>query len=132
MSKKATVISGLALLAAGVSLVLTIQEKKRNQKRSAATCDYIKNEFEAAVKAAADYTKNGVDEAKEFAKKAVAKTVKRIEDLEAGVIPDFEEARRAAESVNDFNRELSNLLNFDPMEAIRKEQQQAHTGGENK
>jgi hypothetical protein len=39
----AIIMSGLALLAATVCLILLIQEKKRNQKRNAALIDYVDN-----------------------------------------------------------------------------------------
>jgi hypothetical protein len=122
MSKKATVMSGLALLAAGVSLALTIQETKRNQKRSAATCDYVENEYNAAIRAAKEYTDNQFTKAKEAAKKLVQEVSDRVKDLEDGVIPNHEDAKRAAESLNDFNRGIASIMGFDPFEAIQKEQ----------
>ena len=83
----ATVLSGLALLAASMALVLVIQEKKRNQKRSAATCDYVENECNAAIKASMKYTDNGF---KELALK--------LKDLEDGIVPNYEDAKRAADA----------------------------------
>lgn len=91
----ATVMSGLALLAASISLVLTICEKKRNQKRNAALCNLIE------------------EQRKELSA--------RIKNLEDGVVPDHEAARKAAESLNDFNRGIASIMGFDPYEVLRSE-----------
>lgn len=93
------IFSGLALLAATVSLILTIQEKKRNKKRNAAALRYTD----------------------ETVKDHIAKLESRIEKLEQGITPDYERAKAAANAVNDFNRGITNILNFDPLEALRKE-----------
>ena len=54
----------------------------------------------------------------------------RVEALEHGVVPDFEEAKRAAEAVNDFNRGLSAIMNFDPIaEAKRARNEENAKGG---
>lgn len=113
------ILSGLALLAAIACLVLTIWEKKRSEKRNAALLRYIEKECKAVSTAAGVY-----------ADECDKKIYERIEKLEKGIVPDFEEARAAAEAVNDFNRGISNLLNFDPMEAIRAEREREKTGGE--
>ena len=122
MSKKATVMSGLALLAAGVSLALTIREKKRNQKRNAANCDYIENTYNAAIRESKEYTDKQFAKVKESAKKLVQEVSDRVKDLEDGVIPNHEDAKLAAESLNDFNRGIASIMGFDPFEAIQKEQ----------
>ena len=115
----ATVLSGLALLAASMALVLVIQEKKRNQKRSAATCDYVENECNAAIKASMKYTD------KTF--KVMEDKVKNLED---GIVPSYEDAKRAADSLNDFNRGIASIMGFDPFEALQKEQARSRTGVE--
>lgn len=43
-----------------------------------------------------------------------------VEKLKKGVIPDYEEACAAVRSVNDFNRGLSAIMNFDPMAAAKR------------
>lgn len=54
----------------------------------------------------------------------------RVEALEHGVVPDFEEAKKAAEAVNDFNKGLSAIMNFDPMaEAKRARNEENAKGG---
>jgi hypothetical protein len=45
-------------------------------------------------------------------------------------VPDFEEAKQAARAVDDFNKGLSNILGFDPMESLQRERQKAQLGGE--
>ena len=115
----ATVMSGLALLAASIALVLVIQEKKRNQKRSAATCDYIEKECDFTLQASMKYTDSGY---KELARK--------IKDLEEGIIPSYEDAKRAADSLNDFNKGIASIMGFDPFEALQKEQARSRTGVE--
>jgi hypothetical protein len=115
----ATVLSGLALLAASMALVLVIQEKKRNQKRSAATADYVAVEASAALR-----------EAMEALKRFEEACEKRFHDLEVGLIPDHEEAKKAVQSLNDFNRGISSIMGFDPYEALRKENQLIKTEGD--
>lgn len=112
----ATVISGLALLAATICIILLVQEKKRNQKRSAATADYIEAEVTHAFL-----------ETNEKIESLRVETEKRISDLESGVIPDHEEAKRAVQSLNDFNRGISSIMGFDPYEALKRENQLVQT-----
>lgn len=99
----ATIMSGLALLAAAVCFGLLMQEKKRSQKRNTALCELMEQERKAL---ATDF----------------AKLAQRVHDLEDGIIPDYEEAKKAADAMNDFNRGISNIWNFDPMGVMRKEQ----------
>lgn len=61
------------------------------------------------------YTDNAVKEATELSRKALSKA----EAMEKGIVPDYEEAKAAANSLNDFNRGISNLLGFDPMESLK-------------
>lgn len=55
----------------------------------------------------------------------------RIRKLEDGVIPNYEEARKAAKAVDDFNIGLSAIMNFDPMAAAKKarDEKSAKGGG---
>lgn len=52
---------------------------------------------------------------------------KDVSDLKAGSVADFEEAKKAAEAVNDFNRGIAALLNYDPMEALHKDDKRRET-----
>ena len=51
-------------------------------------------------------------------------TEMRVEDLENGIIPDFEQAKEAVKSVNDFNKGISAIMGYDPFEARRKAQEE--------
>ena len=95
------IMSGLALLAV---VAMAIGEKKRSQKRNAAVIHYVDAQAEALRK--------------------------QIKKLEAGVIPDYEEARKAVDAVNDFNRGISSILGFDPYAAYQKEKQKDRSGGD--
>mgnify|MGYP007048168298 CR=1 FL=1 len=54
----------------------------------------------------------------------------RVSVLEQGLAPDYEAAKEAIKSVNDFNRGISGILGFDPMEAVKKSRQNERMGGE--
>lgn len=54
----------------------------------------------------------------------------RVSVLEQGLAPDYEAAKEAVKSVNDFNRGISGILGFDPMEAAKKSRQNERMGGE--
>lgn len=157
-----TILSGLALLAVTVNLILTIVEKKRDKKRRAAFetwkqafSDYIDAEkyniTEQSMKADAvlrdrlDFQKSELLDFKRILGKqdkdisdcfkkldAILEDMesmkKRLVDLEHGVVPDFEEALAAKNAVDEFSRGLSSILNYDPVEAYRKKQQQEKYG----
>lgn len=53
----------------------------------------------------------------------------RIRKLEDGVVPNYEEARKAAKAVDDFNIGLSAIMNFDPMAAARKARDERNAKG---
>ena len=53
-----------------------------------------------------------------------------VEKLEKGVVPDFEQAKAAANAVNDFNNGISNILGFDPMTALAEAQKKERYGDE--
>ena len=56
--------------------------------------------------------------------KAVQANKNRIEDLEQGVVPDFETAQKAVNAVNDINKGIAGILGFDPLEAMKKGRQE--------
>ena len=109
------IISGLALLAATVCLVLLVQEKKHNAKRNAAALQFSESLW---------------NQAKEEIAENIGKLNDRVGALESGAVPDYEEQRKAAKAVNDFARGLSGILGFDPMEALRKERNKNLRGTE--
>lgn len=55
--------------------------------------------------------------------------VDRVSRLESGMVPDFEAAKAAVKSVNDFNSGLSAILNFDPMAAAKQQRSERTTAG---
>lgn len=114
----AIVLSSLALLTATAALVLTICEEKRSLKRNTAL----------AIQLGSDITGKAEGLKKQFAT-VLEDQSKRIEDLEKGVVPDYEKAKEAAKAVNDFNAGISGILGFDPHEALRK-QRNDNFGGE--
>lgn len=110
MQMIALVMSGLALLAASVSLLMSVIEKKRSKKRNAAMLDYVTATVNRGIQS------SGFDS--------------RIQKLEQGITPDYEQAKAAANAVNDFNRGITNILGFDPVSALKKEQQRERIGGD--
>ncbi|MGM9587242.1 MAG: hypothetical protein ACI3VA_07145 [Candidatus Limivicinus sp.] len=127
------ILSGLALLAASVSLIFTIQEKKRSQKRNAAMLDYTERKFEYYWDQVNQKCIDTLREASESISEinvTLSNMGAKIQDLERGITPDYEQAKAAANAVNDFNRGISNILGFDPMAAVRKQREQERVGGE--
>lgn len=122
MEMIALIVSGLALLAAGVCLCLLMQEKKRNQERNAAMLDFVQAECNAVSKAAGAYTD-------EMCRKTMLEISSRVESLEKGIIPDYEKATAAVAAVNDFNQGISNLLNYDPVSALAAQREKERQGG---
>ena len=119
MEMIALIVSGLALLAAGVCLYLLMQEKKRNQERNAAEKD-LRGQIDWCIGAIGDETARRVD--------VCNKLVERIANLESGVIPDYEKATAAVIAVNDFNQGISNLLNYDPVSALAAQREKERQG----
>lgn len=104
------ILSGLALLAASVSFLMSVIEKKRSKKRNAAMLDYVTATVNSGIQS------SGFDS--------------RIQKLEQEITPDYEQAKAAANAVNDFNRGITNILGFDPVSALKKEQQRERLGGD--
>lgn len=115
------ILSGLALLAASVCLILLIQEKKRNQKRNTTALQYA----DAAAQKVLALAKSEAHTAAEAAyKNACEQFEKRVSDLEKGISPDYNEALAAKQAVDDFNMGISAILNFDPMAAMKKSREE--------
>lgn len=121
----AIVLSSLALLAATAALVLTIREGKRSQKRNTALAIQLKSD----IIAAAESTKKQFDAALEEQSGRIDKLAQSVDNLERGIVPDFEKAKEAAKAVNDFHAGISGILGFDPHEVLRK-QRSENFGGE--
>jgi hypothetical protein len=131
------IMSGLALLAAVLCLILLRREKKRNQKRNADLTNLIKAECNV-VKGELILYFNGSMEKMEASNRIMFATVtdkqaeqtEKIEKLEKGIVPDYEEALAAKNSVDDFNRGLSAIMGYDPIEIARKAREEKMYGGE--
>lgn len=61
---------------------------------------------------------------------SLRKLSNRVGVLEQGLVPDYEAAKEAVKSVNDFNLGISGILGFDPLEAAKKSRQAERMGGE--
>ena len=144
------ILSSFALLAAAVSLAIALKEKKRNQKLKADITNYIEYECNAVkddicfhaetYSAKLEGLAKGVrhkstelDELKEYFSEQSTKIDKistKVDNLEKGIVPDYNEALKAKESVDMFNEGISNLLNYDPVDAAKKLRKQAMFGAE--
>ena len=134
------ILSGLALLAATANLVLTIQEKKRNQKQNAAALHYVDETVKETetgmweeLNRRFDETNGKLDELSESVAsydEEIPAMKKNLQDLMQGIVPDFEEAVKAASAVDNLSTYISNMLNFDPLEEARKARLRRRDGGE--
>ena len=120
------IMSGLALLAATVSLFISVREKKRNQKRNADMCNYV----EAVERDVKDDLWLQRDKLSAKIDIEVDKLSTKVDKLEQGIVPDYQEALAAKNSVDEFNRGLSAIMGYDPMEVARKAREERHYGGE--
>lgn len=125
MEMIALILSGLALLAASVCLGLIVRNEKRSKKRNAALVHYADSAAEKRLKQAESYTDASVRVACKNMEQAVTE---RIEKLEKGIVPDYEQAKAAANAVNDFSQGITNILGFDPMEALKAERTKKEAG----
>lgn len=55
--------------------------------------------------------------------------LRRVENLEKGIVPDFEQAKAAAQAVDNFNAGLSGILGFDPIETARRQRKERNAEG---
>ena len=54
----------------------------------------------------------------------------KVDKLEQGIVPDYQEALAVKNSVDEFNRGLSAIMGYDPMEIARKTRENRQYGGE--
>ena len=158
------IMSGLALLAATVSLIITLCEKKRSQKRNTDIFNYVEYECKAVkdviclhaetysaklegLARCVRHKSTELDELKgwfneqstkidnlstkvDILRKDIEDQSTKVDNLEKGIIPDYQEALAAKNSVDEFNRGLSAIMGYDPMEVARKAREERHYGGE--
>lgn len=108
----AIILSSLALLAATGNAILTLRERKHSQERNAAQMQYADSVGREAVEKAASA-------AEERISNFIDNTMQRLDDLEKGVVPDFEKAKAAANAVNDFSSGITGILGYDPFDALK-------------
>lgn len=115
------IMSGLALLAAVTGLTMAVVNEKRSKKRNAALISYIDTTAQQRANEAALAAGQYVDKEAEKLKERIAK-------LEQGITPDYEQAKAAANAVNDFSKGISNILGFDPMEVLKTDRRKREQG----
>jgi hypothetical protein len=118
------ILSGLALLAASVSLILIIREKKRNEERNVAferykksTTFYIDKTFAAVL-----------EEAKRHTEEVVCKKVGPVLEKVESIGDDLMDANSSFQ--DQLGKTLGNIMAFDPLAAQRKARNRAMGMGE--
>lgn len=139
------ILSVLALLIAGSALILMLKERQRNHARAEESrngnkafrkilMEYVAKEISEATSGVTAGMKDSIDNVNS----RIDKTNKalrmvngrakdnsgRIEKLEHGCVPDFEEALRAVSAMNDMNSGIANIFGFDPLDALKKSRQE--------
>lgn len=130
-------LTALAVVLAGAALILVVQERRHNREFVSAVDQRFKGMAKVnkeSKTALLQYVDQGDKKAKERIDKAFValkavnerakKNTKHIEDLEQGVVPDYEVARKAVDEVNKFNEGIAGILGFDPLEAMKKSRQE--------
>lgn len=67
---------------------------------------------------------NKINAKAQEAKEAAGKNAAHIDELEKGLVPDFEMARKAVDEVNNFNAGIAGILGFDPLQTVKKRRQE--------
>ena len=136
------ILAIIACVVSDVALILMIKERQSRQQESKSMrkkfADYVQMEVGAVyarvneVDAKADRNVKAIRAVNSKAEgilKEVKKERLRIEDLEQGVVPDFEAARKAVDAVNDVNKGIAGILNYDPLEALKASRQEGVVSG---
>lgn len=130
-------LAALAVVLAGAALTLVLQERRYNREFAAAVDQRFKGMAKVnkeSKTALLQYVDEGDKKANARIDKAYValkavndrskKNTNRISDLEQGVVPDYESARKAADEFNKFNEGIAGILGFDPLEAMKKSRQE--------
>lgn len=119
MEMIALMLSGLALLAAGVCLCLLMREKKRNQERKAVLLDFIHAEVKAAVNEAVKAADS--PERMEAVRKAA-------EEIVAQAVDNVCEKISGAYTGNNFGLGINSIMNYDPHAALAVQRERERQG----
>ena len=119
------VLSGLALLAACASIFMAKRNEKRSKERNAALVRYA-GDLDTYCR---QYAKRKSEELASELRGEIDLLKGKVDSLASGIVPDYEQAKAAANAVNDFSKGISNILGFDPMEALKKQREQDEVGG---
>lgn len=122
------VISSLALLAATVSVIITVMERKRNQERNAAMLQYVDKSIGRAIKELGDCAQRFEADKISYMREIENQVIPRIEALENGAVPDYEKAKEAANAVNNFNAGITGILGYDPYSALQAQRDRENRG----
>lgn len=68
--------------------------------------------------------RNRADALQNALKGAIDNQNQRITDLEKGIVPDYEAAKKANKELTDFSKGISALLSFDPYAALHKDDEE--------
>lgn len=123
------ILSGLALLAAVLCLILIFREKKRNEKRNAAALQYTDTTVQKIITEMGAQHTEAMTTLKDAFQIKMQEHEGKIKNLEQGIVPDYNEALQAKKSVDLFNEGIANILNYNPMEAARKAREERQFGG---
>lgn len=128
-----TILVVLIFILSVINLILTIRNSRRSASRNAALVQYVDKTMDAMhseiLKDVNDYTVGMKGSIEELTNKyGGMKTT--LDDLSKGIVPDYEEAKRAADATNEFHRGIANILNYNEMDALRRMREAEQTGGE--
>ena len=113
------ILSSLALTAAMVCMTVVVREGKRNRERNEASIQELDARWKQHQLESHKAWTNQLKKQGLATEEALRKVQGRVEELERGTVPDYEKAKAAAKAVDDFHEGLTNILNFDPYEAVR-------------
>ena len=127
------IILVLCLIVSVADLVLNIRNSRRSASRIAALVQYVDKTMDAMhseiLKDVNDYTVGMKGSIEELTNKCGGMKA-TLDDLSKGIVPDYEEAKRAADAANEFHRGIANILNYNEMDALRRMREAEQTGGE--
>lgn len=109
----------LCLIISAINLVLIIRNSRRSASRSAALVQYVDKTMSAMH-----------EEILKDVNESVSGIKATVDDLSKGIIPDYEEAKRAADATNEFHKGIANILNYNEMEALQRMREAEASGGE--